>query len=160
MSEIARLRLTVSGIVQGVGFRPFLHRLANRLGLCGWVRNTAAGVELELEGSEDALQAFQRTLRDSPPPLAVIEEIRCEALDGTRGDTTFSILPSEAGEGATLVSPDLAPCPACLSELTDPEVPFLLYRHAETDGAGLLVGLASRFSARTSDRWSLLSFPR
>ncbi|OUP12497.1 carbamoyltransferase HypF [Anaeromassilibacillus sp. An200] len=120
MSEIARLRLTVSGIVQGVGFRPFLHRLANRLGLCGWVRNTAAGVELELEGSEDALQAFQRTLRDSPPPLAVIEEIRCEALDGTRGDTTFSILPSEAGEGATLVSPDLAPCPACLSELTDP----------------------------------------
>lgn len=120
MSETARLHLTISGIVQGVGFRPFLHRLANRLELGGWVRNTAGGVELELEGSKDALEAFQKALRDSPPPLAVIEEIRCEALDGPRGDTTFSILPSEAGEGATLVSPDLAPCPACLSELADP----------------------------------------
>ena len=120
MSETARLRLTISGIVQGVGFRPFLHRLANRLALGGWVRNTAGGVELELEGSKDALEAFQKALRDSPPPLAVIEEIRCEALEKPRGDTTFSILPSEAGEGATLVSPDLAPCPACLSELTDP----------------------------------------
>lgn len=120
MSETARLRLTISGIVQGVGFRPFLHRLANRLELGGWVRNTAGGVELELEGSGDALEAFQKALRDSPPPLAVIEEIRCEALEKPRGDTTFSILPSEAGEGATLVSPDLAPCPACLSELADP----------------------------------------
>lgn len=120
MSETARLRLTISGIVQGVGFRPFLHRLANRLALGGWVRNTAGGVELELEGSKDALEAFQKALRDSPPPLAVIEEIRCEALEKPRGDTTFSILPSEAGEGATLVSPDLAPCPACLSELADP----------------------------------------
>lgn len=120
MSETARLHLTISGIVQGVGFRPFLHRLANRLELGGWVRNTAGGVELELEGSKDALEAFQKALRDSPPPLAVIEEIRCEALEKPRGDTTFSILPSEAGEGATLVSPDLAPCPACLSELADP----------------------------------------
>ena len=120
MSETARLRLSISGIVQGVGFRPFLHRLANRLELGGWVRNTAGGVELELEGSGDALETFQKALRDSPPPLAVIEEIRCEALEKPRGDTTFSILPSEAGEGATLVSPDLAPCPACLSELADP----------------------------------------
>lgn len=120
MSETARLHLTISGIVQGVGFRPFLHRLANRLELGGWVRNTAGGVELELEGSGDALETFQKALRDSPPPLAVIEEIRCEALEKPRGDTTFSILPSEAGEGATLVSPDLAPCPACLSELADP----------------------------------------
>lgn len=120
MSETARLRLTISGIVQGVGFRPFLHRLANRLELGGWVRNTAGGVELELEGSGDALETFQKALRDAPPPLAVIEEIRCEALEKPRGDTTFSILPSEAGEGATLVSPDLAPCPACLSELADP----------------------------------------
>lgn len=120
MSETARLHLTISGIVQGVGFRPFLHRLANRLSLGGWVRNTAGGVELELEGGGDALETFQKALRDSPPPLAVIEEIRCEALEKPRGDTTFSILPSEAGEGATLVSPDLAPCPACLSELADP----------------------------------------
>lgn len=120
MSETARLHLTISGIVQGVGFRPFLHRLANRLSLGGWVRNTAGGVELELEGGGDALEAFQKALRDAPPPLAVIEEIRCEALEKPRGDTTFSILPSEAGEGATLVSPDLAPCPACLSELADP----------------------------------------
>lgn len=121
MRETARLHLTVSGIVQGVGFRPFLHRLANRLSLGGWVRNTSSGVELELEGTKDALEVFEKTIRESPPPLAVIEEIHCEPLRDLCGEPSFSILPSKLGEGATLVSPDLAPCPACLAELTDPQ---------------------------------------
>ena len=70
-----RLRLQVNGIVQGVGFRPFLHRLARRFALAGWVRNTAAGVEGELEGQAAALAAFVQALRCEAPPLAVVEEI-------------------------------------------------------------------------------------
>lgn len=116
-----RVRLTIAGIVQGVGFRPFLHRLANRLSLSGWARNTGFGVELELEGGEEAIEAFRKALRASPPPLAVIESISAEPIEEPAGYRGFSILPSESGEAATLVSPDLAPCEACLRELFDPK---------------------------------------
>lgn len=114
-----RRHFLIEGIVQGVGFRPFVHRLAARLSLNGWARNTAAGLELELEGPADALDAFQRALRTDPPPLAVIEGIHTEDMPVT-GETGFAILPSAAGEAATLVSPDLAPCDACLREMNDP----------------------------------------
>ena len=114
-----RRHFLLEGIVQGVGFRPFVHRQAARLGLSGWARNTAAGLELELEGPADALAEFQRTLSDNPPPLAVLEAVRVEERSPT-GRTGFSILPSTAGEAATLVSPDLAPCEACLQEMQDP----------------------------------------
>lgn len=114
-----RRHFLIEGIVQGVGFRPFVHRLAARLSLNGWARNTAAGLELELEGSTDALDAFQRALRTDPPSLAVIEGIHTEDMPVT-GETGFAILPSAAGETATLVSPDLAPCDACLREMNDP----------------------------------------
>ena len=114
-----RRHFLLEGIVQGVGFRPFVHRQAARLGLSGWARNTAAGLELELEGPADALEEFQRTLSDNPPPLAVLEAVRVEERAPT-GRTGFSILPSTAGEAATLVSPDLAPCEACLREMQDP----------------------------------------
>ena len=114
-----RRHFLLEGIVQGVGFRPFVHRQASRLGLSGWARNTAAGLELELEGPADALAEFQRTLSDNPPPLAVLEKIRVEERAPT-GRTGFAILPSTAGEAATLVSPDLAPCEACLQEMQDP----------------------------------------
>ena len=114
-----RRHFLLEGIVQGVGFRPFVHRQAARLGLSGWARNTAAGLELELEGPADALAEFQRTLSDNPPPLAVLEAVHVEERTPT-GRTGFSILPSTAGEAATLVSPDLAPCEACLREMQDP----------------------------------------
>ena len=110
----------MAGIVQGVGFRPFLHRLASRLGLGGWARNTPAGVELELEGPPDAIEAFVRTLRAGPPPLAVVEQVTVRPLAACRGETAFAILPSTAGGAATLAAPDLAPCPACLREMADP----------------------------------------
>ena len=115
-----RVRVLVCGIVQGVGFRPFLHRLAARLGLAGWARNTPAGVELEVEGPPDAVAAFVQTLRTEPPPLAVVEQVQVQPLAACRGETGFSILPSTAGRAATLASPDLAPCPACLREMADP----------------------------------------
>ena len=114
-----RRHFLLEGIVQGVGFRPFVHRLAARLALNGWARNTAAGLELELEGPAGALEEFRRTLQHNPPPLAVLEKIREEDIPPT-GETGFAILPSAAGEAATLVSPDLAPCDACLREMNDP----------------------------------------
>ena len=107
-------------MVQGVGFRPFLHRLAARLGLGGWARNTPAGVELEAEGPPEALAAFVRALREEPPPLAVVEQVEVQPLPACRGETAFAILPSAAGDAATLAAPDLAPCPACLREMADP----------------------------------------
>ena len=96
-----RVHVLVAGIVQGVGFRPFLHRLASRLGLGGWARNTPAGVELELEGPPDAIEAFVRALRAGPPPLAVVEQVTVQPLPACRGETAFAILPSTAGGAAT-----------------------------------------------------------
>ncbi|MBM6717632.1 carbamoyltransferase HypF [Gemmiger formicilis] len=117
---MTRLHFLIEGIVQGVGFRPFVHRQAARLGLSGWARNTAAGLELELEGPKAALDDFQSILRTAPPPLAVIEKVQVQPVPPT-GERGFSILPSREGAAATLVSPDLAPCPACLAEMNDPQ---------------------------------------
>lgn len=116
---MTRLHFLIEGIVQGVGFRPFVHRQAARLGLRGWARNTAAGLELELEGPEAALADFQNILHTAPPPLAVIEEVQARPVPPT-GEKGFAILPSREGAAATLISPDLAPCPACLAEMNDP----------------------------------------
>lgn len=116
---MTRLHFLLEGIVQGVGFRPFVHRQAARLGLSGWARNTAAGLELELEGPEAALADFQNILHTAPPPLAVIEEVQARPVPPT-GEKGFAILPSREGAAATLISPDLAPCPACLAEMNDP----------------------------------------
>lgn len=120
MSGRQRVRITVSGIVQGVGFRPFLHRLALAHNLTGWVRNTSSGVELELEGTPEALDAFAAGLKSDAPPLAVVEAVELFPLSGLSGYRDFSIRASQHSDGATLVSPDIAPCPACLRELYTP----------------------------------------
>ena len=70
-----RLHIDIHGIVQGVGFRPFVHRLVGQYGLTGWVRNSSEGAELELEGAEEALEGFLSALRESAPPLALIESV-------------------------------------------------------------------------------------
>ena len=120
MSMSRRIRFEIAGIVQGVGFRPYLYRLAQRHALCGWVRNTPSGVELELEGPTEALSSFQDELSRSTPPLAIVEQIRAVPLDGLVGYDRFTIRSSAEGDGGTLVSPDIAPCAACLRELADP----------------------------------------
>jgi len=74
------LFLTVRGIVQGVGFRPFVHRLASENNLGGWVRNTSGGVEILLEGLPTDLDCFVKTLKNAPPPMAVIEDIHIRPL--------------------------------------------------------------------------------
>jgi hydrogenase maturation protein HypF len=114
-----RLRLTVRGVVQGVGFRPFVHRLAGELSLSGFVGNTPHGVVVEIEGRPHAVEEFRRRLRERPPPLAVVSEVRAEPVP-VLGQEGFAIRPSERGEGRTLMPPDTATCADCLRELIDP----------------------------------------
>ena len=119
MSAVAARRIVVEGVVQGVGFRPFVYTLAERHGLSGWVRNTASGVELEVEGTPGALSAFLDGLVGTAPPLAHVEQVRVEDLP-PRGYEVFEIQVSRDGEGFQPVSPDVATCPECLQEVMDP----------------------------------------
>ncbi|MEU0932466.1 carbamoyltransferase HypF [Embleya sp. NPDC005971] len=115
-----RLRIAVRGVVQGVGFRPFVFTLADRLGLAGHVVNTGAGVVVEVEGPSAAVAEFRRRVGTDAPPLATVESVRDEELpvDGVAG---FTILASPAGgSGRTLIPPDVGTCANCLAELVDP----------------------------------------
>jgi hydrogenase maturation protein HypF len=116
-----RLRLSVEGVVQGVGFRPFVYRTAGRLGLAGFVRNTSGGVEIEAEGYREHVDALIEALRSEPPPLASVERIDVTRLEPT-GATGFGIVESkESLEARALISPDQATCGDCLRELFDPD---------------------------------------
>ena len=115
-----RLRVALHGAVQGVGFRPFVYRLATDLGLAGWVRNSSAGLLVEVEGRGEAVEEFaQRLERDKPPPAVVLA--REVAYLAPAGFSKFEILSSDgAAEKTAAVLPDLATCRACLAELLDP----------------------------------------
>jgi len=117
---IARQAYQISGSVQGVGFRPFVYRLATELNLSGWVRNTPAGVELELQGTAAALELFGRRLPDEVPPLAVINGLEQRDLAEQPEESGFSILPSGDGRREVQIAPDTALCPDCRRELFDP----------------------------------------
>ncbi|HEU5001802.1 MAG TPA: carbamoyltransferase HypF [Actinomycetota bacterium] len=115
-----RVHVEVAGIVQGVGFRPFVHALATGLGLGGFVRNDPEGVTVEVEGPPGAVAAFLTALGERPPPLARIESVSQAEVDPV-GDGSFAIVASEAaGRHLALVSPDVATCPECLAEIRDP----------------------------------------
>jgi hydrogenase maturation protein HypF len=119
MTAPVRRRIRVSGLVQGVGFRPFVWRSATALGLSGWVGNDAAGVVLEAEGAPSDVEALVAALR-VPPPLARVEQVISEAVDAL-GDSGFAVRASDAaGARHALVAPDTATCDACLAELHDP----------------------------------------
>ena len=120
MSGLASCRLRVSGIVQGVGFRPHVWRLAHELELAGWVRNDADGVAIALAGPARAIASFVARLRDEAPPLARIDAI--ERIEGAAdaGGPGFRILDSQSGPVRTAIGPDAAVCAACLGELFDP----------------------------------------
>ena len=112
--------LRVRGVVQGVGFRPFVFRLAQSHGITGWVLNGDDGVEVHAEGEEEALDAFVRDLQAMPPPAARITSLDVTAVQTTGADC-FEIHDSEAEDRPTVrISPDLAVCEACLRELFDP----------------------------------------
>jgi hydrogenase maturation protein HypF len=110
----------VTGIVQGVGFRPFVFNLAARLGLSGWVRNTSGGVDIAVEGPPESLAAFVAALRDLAPPLSRIDDMHV-SYRASRGFTAFEILESaDAPEAFQPISPDVAVCADCLREMNDP----------------------------------------
>jgi len=116
-----RLRITLRGAVQGVGFRPFVYRLATELSLTGWVLNSSAGLVVEVEGPSDQLNHFQQKLEHERPKASVITE-RESAWLAAEGSTRFEILASDSDSGKSVnVLPDLATCTDCREELFDPE---------------------------------------
>ncbi|WP_242343478.1 carbamoyltransferase HypF [Anaeromyxobacter terrae] len=113
-------RVRVTGTVQGVGFRPFVYRLAHEAGLAGRVRNDASGVTIEAFGPAVALDELERRLRSDRPPAAVIETLRSEPIAAERMDGFEIVASGPAAERRTAIPPDLATCPACEREVFDP----------------------------------------
>ncbi|MGY4103060.1 carbamoyltransferase HypF [Nocardia sp. R16R-3T] len=119
-ADRVRRRLLVRGVVQGVGFRPFVYTTAVELALTGSVANDTDGVVIEIEGVEASVREFIRRLRESPPPLAAVVSVEEKPVD-IRGGTGFLIADTRRrGAGRTLVSPDVAICADCARELRDP----------------------------------------
>ena len=119
MPVITGRLLRVTGVVQGVGFRPFVYRLAERHSLAGWVRNVAGTVEIHVEGDEAELELFERELRTEAPPIARINELELKPAEAV-GVLDFRIIESADADGIRPVTPDLAMCADCESELFDP----------------------------------------
>ena len=118
MAEARRIRVT--GVVQGVGFRPFVWRLAQELKLTGWVKNDAAGVEIHVEGDAGQLRALEQRLRADAPPLARVDAVSISAVE-SGAHAGFLIVESGGGKVSTAIGHDTAPCAACLAELFDPK---------------------------------------
>lgn len=120
MDKLLRLRLVIHGTVQGVGFRPFVYRLATQLGLYGWVNNSAQGVFIEVEGSEERVRQFLRRIPTEKPPRSFIQSMEPSFLDAA-GYTEFVIQESSGQGGKSVwILPDIAACPDCLREMFDP----------------------------------------
>ncbi len=118
-STVIARRIKVTGIVQGVGFRPFVWRLACELRLCGWVRNDARGVEMVVQGTALQIAALLERLRADAPVLARVDDIQAQDA-APDGSTNFTILSSVGGRSATAIGPDTGVCHDCLTELFDP----------------------------------------
>jgi len=113
-----RIRLNIYGIVQGVGFRPYIFNLANEFELCGFVNNNGDGVAVEIEGDAKSLQSFMDKLLESPPPLAKIVNIEKKAID-LQKDSTFCIKDSKTTKRSTMLSADISLCYDCRKEMND-----------------------------------------
>ena len=134
------LRVTVTGTVQGVGFRPFVYGMASRLRLRGFVRNSGGAVEISIAGASESLDEFLRRLRHDAPPLAVIEQIEVEQDNCDEEFTDFVILHSRGAETSfQTVPPDTATCALCMADVNDAggrryEYPFTNCTHAWRPG--------------------------
>ncbi|MEV0489913.1 carbamoyltransferase HypF [Streptomyces atratus] len=118
---VQRRRVVVRGVVQGVGFRPYLYARATGLGLAGHVTNTTEGVVAEVEGAPAAVALFCDRIAADAPPLALVDSVDHREVPAA-GGSRFSIMDSRTGGPArTLVSPDVATCADCLTELADPD---------------------------------------
>lgn len=118
--DIVQRRVRIAGIVQGVGFRPYVWHLAHELGLSGWVRNDAAGVEVLAVGVAAQLEAFIRRLPQEIPPLAEVHRLTWEDTSAAEAFDDFRIIASGDGASATMIGHDTAVCAACLAEMFDP----------------------------------------
>ena len=121
-----RAQVVVRGIVQGVGFRPFVYRLAREHGLGGWVLNSTQGVVIEVEGERERVEGFLGRLQAEPPPQALIERVETSLLPPV-GYSSFVIEASREGSEFVLISPDISICSDCLRELRDPHDPRYCY---------------------------------
>jgi len=120
LKQMAGRKIEIRGIVQGVGFRPFVFNLARHYQLKGWVKNTSQGVMIEVEGEDKLIDAFIHDISSSPPPLAHIDQISSEAIPAN-SHTTFQIIESESIPSEFMpISPDIAICEDCQKELFDP----------------------------------------
>jgi hydrogenase maturation protein HypF len=121
LTKVERLaRISVRGVVQGVGFRPFVYRLAQEYALKGQVRNTSGSVEIEVEGDEETVHSFMHDLEAKAPPMARIENVEV-TFSTLRGYDDFQIGESLSREGQyQLVSPDIATCGECKTEIFSP----------------------------------------
>ncbi len=119
-ASVVRVKIVIHGAVQGVGFRPFVYRLATELNAKGWVLNSAQGVFIEVEGAKEQLEEFLRRLQRDKPPRAFIQSLESVWLDPV-GYTAFEIRHSdESGQKTALILPDIATCPDCLREIFNP----------------------------------------
>jgi hydrogenase maturation protein HypF len=135
--NIVRRRLVATGQVQGVGFRPFVFRLARDFGLSGFVRNAPTGVAIEVQGGQAAADGFAAELAAKLPPLARIVSLTNEAIEPVTGEAGFEIVSSQAGDShSVLISPDVATCPDCLAELLDPNDRRHLYPFTNCTNCG------------------------
>ena len=116
---LSRSRILVRGVVQGVGFRPFVYRLANELALDGWVRNDGAGVTIEVQGDPNRIASMANRLAREAPPLARVDSVAIQTFAPGKAQG-FAILESGGGKAATAIGPDSAVCTDCLTELFDP----------------------------------------
>jgi hydrogenase maturation protein HypF len=131
--QTQRLHIQIQGLVQGVGFRPFIYRLARDLGLMGWVSNSAQGVAIEIEGSQSALNLFLLRLEQEQPPRSHIQHRNSTVLKPI-GYSDFTIRERADGKKTAIVLPDIATCPDCLQELFDPtnrryQYPFINFTY-------------------------------
>ena len=151
--------IRVRGVVQGVGFRPFVYRLARANRLNGWVLNAEEGVELHLEGAETGLEAFVRGLKTQPPPAASIAEIEIQPAEPL-GLREFTIRSSQHRVHPTVrISPDLPVCDQCLQELFDPADPRYLYPYINCTNCGprysVILALPYDRPNTTMNKWVL-----
>jgi hydrogenase maturation protein HypF len=156
--------IRVRGVVQGVGFRPFVYRLARANTLAGWVLNGEQGVEIHLEGAEPSMNAFVRDLKIQAPPAAAIAEIEVETAI-SEGLEDFTIRSSERREHPTVrISPDLAVCDACIEELFDSANPRYRYPYINCTNCGprysVVLKLPYDRDNTTMARWPLDSYCR
>jgi hydrogenase maturation protein HypF len=157
MSSACSIR--IRGVVQGVGFRPFVYRLARANTLAGWVLNGEEGVEIFLEGTEPGLEAFVHDLKTQPPPAASIAEIEIHS-EAPAGLNDFTIRESERRDHPTVrISPDLPVCDDCLKELFDPNDRRYLYPYINCTNCGprytVVLGLPYDRASTTMRNWPL-----